>query len=155
MKTRTSLAVFALFVTGLAIGQTDESEMGTWKLNNGKSRFAAGATKFTRVVYSPAANGMVKVVLEGVDGAGKRVRNEWTGKFDGEDYPVTGDPFSDTRSYTPVGERTLDITIKKDGQVVLTGQMTLSANGKSRRTTTKGKDASGQDVSSSAVYDKQ
>ena len=155
MRSRTSLAALALFVTSLAFGQIDESEMGTWKLNKGKSRFAAGATQFTHVVYSPAANDMVKVVLEGVDGAGKRVRNEWTGKFDGKDYPVTGDPFSDTRSYTPAGERTLDITIKKDGQVVLTGQMILSANFKTRRTTTKGKDASGQDISSSAVYEKQ
>ena len=47
MKSRTSLAALALFVTGLAFGQTDESEMGTWKLNEGKSRFAAGATKYT------------------------------------------------------------------------------------------------------------
>jgi hypothetical protein len=129
--------------------------MGTWKLNEGKSRIAAGAPKYTRAVYSPAANDMVKVVLEGVDGSGKRVRNEWTGKFDGKDYPVTGDPSSDTRSYTPVGDRTLDITIKKGGQVVLTGQTTLTANFKTRRTTTKWKDSDGQDISSSAVYDKQ
>ena len=155
MKKRTFLASAAVFLAGFAVCLAADLNMGTWKLNPGKSRFAAGATKFTRVVYSPAANGMVKVVLEGVDGAGKRVRNEWTGKFDGKDYPVTGDPFSDTRSYTPVGDRTLDITIKKDGQVVLTGQMTLSDKGKSRRTTTKGKDASGQDISSSAVYEKQ
>ncbi len=113
------------------------------------------APKYIHVVYAPAANGMVKVTLEGVDGAGKPVRNEWTGKFDGKDYPVTGDPFSDTRSYTPVGERTLDITIKKAGKVVLTGQMVLSEDGKTRTTTTSGKDASGQDISSSAVYNKQ
>ena len=49
----------------------------------------------------------------------------------------------------------MEITIKKAGKVVLTGQMALSDNGKSRRTTTKGKDASGQDISSSAVYEKQ
>jgi hypothetical protein len=155
MKFRTSLAALLLCVAGLASGQDDDPEMGTWKLNAAKSRFPEGATKYTHVVYSPAANDMVKVVLEGVDGAGKRVRNEWTGKFDGKDYPVTGDPFSDERSYTPAGERTLNITIKKGGQVVLTGQMVLSPNFKTRRTTTKGVDASGRDISSSAVYDRQ
>ena len=151
MKIRASLGALALFVAGLALAQDYDPEMGKWKLNEGKSRLAAGATKYTRAVYSETANDMVKVVLEGVDGSGKRVRNEWIGKFDGKDYPVTGDPFSDTRSYTPAGDRTLNITMKKDGQVVLTGQTIVAANYKTRRTTTKGTDASGRDVSSSAV----
>jgi hypothetical protein len=31
----------------------------------------------------------------------------WTGKFDGKDDPVTGDPNSDTRSLTKIDDRTL------------------------------------------------
>ena len=155
MKSRTSLAALVVLVTAFALAEDFDPEMGTWKLNEGKSRIAAGSPKYTRAVYSEAANDMVKVVLEGVDGAGKRVRNEWTGRFDGKDYPVTGDPSSDARSYTPAGERTLNIAIKKDGQVVMTGQTVVTANYKTRRTTTKGTDASGRDLSSSAVYDKQ
>ena len=41
----------------------------------------------------------IKATVDGVDGQGKPTHNEWTGKFDGKDYPVTGDPTSDTRSY--------------------------------------------------------
>jgi hypothetical protein len=155
MKIRTTLAILALSAAALAFAEDYDPEMGTWKLNEGKSRIAAGAPKYTRAVYSQAADDMVKVVLEGVDGSGKRVRNEWTGRFDGKDYPVTGDPSSDARSYTPAGERTLNIAIKKDGRVVLTGQTVVTANFKTRRTTTKGTDASGREISSSAVYDKQ
>ena len=41
----------------------------------------------------------MKVTVEGVDENGSAVRNEWTGKFDGKDYPVTGDANS-TRALT-------------------------------------------------------
>ena len=154
MNVKKTVAIAALILTAVAVGFAADPNVGTWKLDEAKSKIPAGAAKNITVVYT-AAGDSYKCVVDGVDAAGKPAHNEWTGKFDGKDYPVTGDPFSDTRSYTPVGDRTLDITIKKDGQVVLTGQMTLSDKGKSRRTTTKGKDASGQDISSSAVYEKQ
>ena len=67
---------------------------GTWKLNEAKSKIAAGAPKFTTVVYE-AAGDRVKVTVDGTDGEGKPVHNEWTGKYDGKDYPVTGDPNTD------------------------------------------------------------
>ena len=38
----------------------------------------------------------VKVTVDGTDGEGKPTHNEWTGTFDGKDYPLTGDPASDT-----------------------------------------------------------
>jgi len=37
-------------------------------------------------------------------------------KFDGKDYPVTGDPNSDMRSYTKVDEHTLGFNVKKRRQ---------------------------------------
>ena len=44
--------------------------------------------------------GNVKVTVDGVDAKGKPTHSEWSGKIDGKDYPVTGDPISDARSYT-------------------------------------------------------
>jgi hypothetical protein len=97
----------------------------------------------------------VKVTVDGVDGAGKPAHHEWTGKFDGKDYPVTGDPASDTRSYTKAGDRTLEFSAKKGGKVTLTGRIVEAADGKSRTVTTSGTDSKGAKVSSTAVYDKQ
>ena len=78
-----------------------------------------------------------------------------TGKFDGKDYPVTGDPTSDARSYKTVNDRTLELTVKKGGKTVASGQITVAADGKSRTVALSGTDATGKKVSTTAVYDKQ
>jgi hypothetical protein len=128
--------------------------MGTWKLNEAKSKIPAGATKNTTVVYE-AAGDSIKVTVDGVDGDGKPSHNEWTGKFDGKDYPLTGDPNTDMRSYKKVNGRTTDLTNKKDGKVTLTGRIVVSADGKSRTVTVSGTDAKGKKLKYTAVYDKQ
>jgi len=64
-----------------------DANIGTWKLNEAKSKFAAGSSKNVTAVYD-AVGDSVKAT-DGTDGAGKPTHNEWTGKFDGKDYPVT------------------------------------------------------------------
>jgi len=149
MKARAIVLTLALGVLGAAVCLASNANMGTWKLNDAKSQFAAGATRNTTVVYM-AAGDMVKVTTDGTTGDGKPAHSEWTGKFDGKDYPVTGDPSVDTRSYKKVDDRTLDITSKKGGKVVSSGRIAVSADGKSRTVTIK---ASGG--TTTAVYDKQ
>jgi hypothetical protein len=73
--------------------------------------------KFNTVSFKSTV-GKVKVAGEGIHADGKPVHKEWTGNFDGKDYPVTGDPISDTRSYAKVDDLTLNLTVKKDGKVV-------------------------------------
>ena len=97
----------------------------------------------------------MKVTVDGTDSDGKPTHNEWTGKFDGKDYPVTGDPNSDARSYERIDDRTLGLNIKKGGKVTTSGRIVVSADGKSRTVTTSGTDAMGKKISSTAVYDKQ
>jgi hypothetical protein len=80
---------------------------------------------------------------------------EWTGKFDGKDYPLTGDPTADTRSYTKVNDHTLTLENKKGGSVVTSGRIVVSADGKTRTLTASGKNAEGKKVTSKAIYDKQ
>jgi flavin-dependent dehydrogenase len=127
--------------------------MGTWKLNETKSKIAAGVAKNHTVVYE-AAGDDVKVTVDGTDSDGKPVHNEWTGKFDGKDYPVTGDPTSDARSYRKVNANTLALTIKKGGKITVTGRIVVSADGKRRTVTTSGKNPQGKKFKSIAVYDK-
>ena len=71
--------------------------MGTWKLNEKKSKLAAGTVKNTMVV-SESMLGKVRCTVEGTDANGKPIHSEWTGRFDGKDYPVTGYPDSDACS---------------------------------------------------------
>src|SRR5437868_12578187 len=155
MKRRTCLLGFAvLFAAAAVCVAAEDVNMGTWKLNEAKSKIGAGAPKNTTVVYE-AAGDDVKVTVDGVDGQGKPTHNEWTGKFDGKDYPVTGDPTSDARAYKQINDHTLELTGKKDGKVTITGKIAVSADGKSRTVTVSGSDPSGKKVQIKSVYDKQ
>jgi hypothetical protein len=148
------LAFAVLFAAASACFAADDVNMGTWKLNEAKSKFSPGAAKNNSVVYE-AAGDSIKVTVDGVGTDGKPTHNEWTGKFDGKDYPLTGDPLADTRSYKKVDARTMELTNKKAGKPVATGKITVSADGKSRTVAVSGTDASGKKVTSTAVYDKQ
>lgn len=147
------LTLAALFV-GVTVCLADSPQMGTWKLNEAKSKFNPGAPKNNTVVYE-AAGDSVKVTVDGVDGDGNPSHNEWTGKFDGKFYAVTGDPTSDMRSYRQINNNTLELTAKKDDKVTLTGRIVVSADGKTRTLTTTGTDSAGKTVTNTAVYDKQ
>ena len=154
MKTRTILASLAGFFVGLAVCLAEDPNMGTWKLNEAKSKLGAGATKNNTVVYE-AAGDSVKITVDGITSDGKPVHHEWTGKYDSKDYPVTGDPTHDARSYKKTGDGTLEFTSKKGGKVVTTGRVVVAADGKSRTVTSTTTDSSGKKVSSTAVYDKK
>jgi len=155
MKRMICLLTFAmLFAAASACVAADDPNMGTWKLNEAKSKYSPGAPKNTSVVYE-AAGDSVKVTVDGVGADGQPTHNEWTGKFDGKDYPLTGDPTADTRSYKKIDTRTMELTNKKGGKPVVTGKITVSADGKSRTVAVSGTDASGKKVTSTAVYDKQ
>src|ERR1700694_3919977 len=137
MKRIALLLTLASLFVGVTVCLADNPQMGTWKLNEAKSKFSPGASKNTSVVYE-AAGASVKVTVDGVDGNGNPTHNEWTGKLDGKFYPVTGDPTSDMRSYRKVNNHTLALTGKKGGKVTLDGRIVVSANGKTRTVTTTG-----------------
>jgi hypothetical protein len=154
MKTRTILLNLAVCVFAVAASFAANPNMGTWKLNEAKSKLPATAVKNNTVVYE-AAGDSIKVTVDGTDAEGKPTHNEWTGKFDGKDYPLTGDPSADTRSYKVVNDNTTDLTNKKGGKTTLSGRIVVSADGKSRSVTVSGTDSKGMKVKYTAVYDKQ
>lgn len=154
MKPKTIVLSLMLCLIAASMAVAQDVNMGTWKLNEAKSKIAAGAPKNHTVTYE-AAGDNIKVVVDGTDAAGAATHNEWTGKFDGKEYPVTGDPSSDMRSYRKIGARTLALTIKKEGKVTVTGRIIVTANGKRRTVTTNGTNAQGKKFRSVAVYDKQ
>lgn len=128
--------------------------LGTWKLNEAKSKIDAGLPKNLTVVYE-AVGDSIKATVDAVDAQGKPTHNERTGKFDGKDYLVTGDPSSDTRSVKQIDEHNLKLTVKRAGKVTMTGKIVLAVDGKSRTLTTSGTDAAGNKIQSTSVYEKQ
>jgi hypothetical protein len=136
MKTRTIILTLLLCFVGAAVCFAEDAQMGTWKLNE-------------------AAGDSVKVTVDGTEGDGKPLHSEWTGKFDGKDYPVTGDPSTDTRSYKKLNDHTLAFTNKKGDKVTSSGRGVVSADGKTRTVTLNGTDSKGKKFTSTVVSDRQ
>jgi hypothetical protein len=153
MKVKTMVLLLVTCLAGATMFAAD-LQLGTWKLNDAKSKLSPAGAKNTAVTYETAGDN-VKVTVEGTTADGKPFKSVWTGKYDGKDYPVAGDPASDTRSYTKVDDRTLTFSGKKDGKVAVSGKIVVAADGKSRTVTSSATDAKGQKVSQTAVYDKQ
>lgn len=154
MKTSIILALVGVFFAGFGQSRAPDPQMGTWKLNEAESKLNPEAAKVTTALYAPAGDS-VKITVDGVDKDGKPVHDEWTGKFDGKDYPVKGDPRSEMRSYRKIDDHTLELTVRKSGNVVTSGFIVISADGKSRTAIVMTNDPSGKKVPFIAVYDKQ
>ena len=154
MKARSIVMCLVTCFVALTLCLAEDAMMGTWKLNEAKSKIGAGSPKNNTIVIE-AAGENVKVTTDGVDAAGKPTHSEWTGNFDGKDYPVTGDANSDARAYKKIDDHTVEVTVKKGGRVVISGRVVVSPDGKTRTADVKGTSPSGEKFHTSAVYDKQ
>jgi hypothetical protein len=153
MKTRIAAVTVALSFAAAAAGFAANPHMGTWKLNEAKSKLVPGMGKNMTVTYSEQKDKM-KVTVDGVDKDGKPTHSVWVGKFDGKAYPVKGNLPYNSVAYKVVNDRTYDLTAMKDGKVFWSGKSTVSADGKSRTVTINGTDAKGKKFSGKVVYDK-
>jgi hypothetical protein len=155
MKAKTILLVVAFCMSvAAATFAADNPNLGTWKLNESKSKIPAGAAKNAMVVYT-AEGDSYKCVVDGTDASGAASHNEWTGKFDGKDYAVTGDPTADTRSIKMVDARHFKLANKKAGKTTATGTIEFSADGKTRTLTVHSTNPAGKKITATTVYDKQ
>ena len=127
--------------------------MGTWKLNEAKSKLVPGMGKNTTVTYAEQKD-KIKITVDGVGKDGKPTHSVWVGKADGRAYKSKGNLPWDAAAYKVVNDRTYEITTMKDGKMFGTGTSTVSADGKSRTVTLNSTDASGKKFKGKAVYDK-
>src|SRR5260370_1838398 len=86
MKTRTTILTLLVLFVGVTMSFAENSNMGTWKLNEAKSKLIPGAPKNLTVVNA-AAGDSIKATIDGVDGQGQPTHNEWTGKCARKHYP--------------------------------------------------------------------
>jgi hypothetical protein len=82
MKARTVLPSLVVFLAAVALGVVPEGHIGTWKLNESKSKLAPASTKNHTVVYTSAGEELT-VTVDGVTGDGKAAHNEWTARSTG------------------------------------------------------------------------
>ena len=155
MKTNTTfLALLISAATASLCFAGDDAFMGTWKLNDAKSKIPAATAHNNTVVYAQSGD-EVTITGDGVDATGKPMHQVWTGKFDGKEYSAKGSPTHDTRAYTKVDANTLTYTLMKDGKKLGEGKVVVAADGKSRTVTETSPGADGKPMTGTYVFDKQ
>ncbi len=145
-------AAIVVLIGGMALAQSSNPLLGTWKLNAAKSK---GSAQSGTTVFEAAGAG-VKLTVDLVNTDG--TKNHWTitPNFDGKDYPVTGNsPYGDAAAFTRIDQNTTRIVSKRGGKVSVTQTIVVAPDGKTRTVTTKGTDAKGQPVDTIAFYEKQ
>jgi len=130
--------------------------LGTWKLNLTKSTYDPGPPPYRRSTFTIEPwEGGVKVTYDMVHMRGGITHLEWTGQFDGKDYPVQGVEEFITYAYNRIDDRTYEVLLKLDGVVAAKSRVSLSMDGRTITTLTTGANALGYTVTSTTVYDKQ
>jgi hypothetical protein len=149
----TTLLLVALALNVAAAAADKDS--GIWKMNPDKSKYSPGpAPKSVTVnINSDADN--IKLTSDGIDASGNPTHVEYTAKYDGKDYPITGMSNADTVALERLDASTIRSTLKKGDQVVMTVTSVISKDGTTRTSTFKGKNPEGQDINNVVVYNKQ
>jgi hypothetical protein len=153
IKTRVGVMAVVLWFAATVACFAANPHIGTWKLNEAKSKLPPSMGKNTTVTYAEQGD-KIKVTVEGVDKDGKPTHSVWVGKFDGKAYAAKGNLPYNSVAYKVVNDRTNDITVMKDGKVMWSGRIAVAADGKSRTVTINGTDANGKKFKGKAVYDK-
>jgi len=116
----------------LSRSQTFSDWFGVWRLDLTRSEWKTGPSPYARGTWRiERAGDAVTMIYDLVGTRGGVTHMEWSGKFDGGDYPLQGADAVVTYAYTQVDARTLDLLVKVDGNPAMRGRLTLSSDGRS------------------------
>jgi len=152
---RAWLAIVIGIVIGAVVRADDRWSpwFGTWSLNVSASSYKPEPLPYKRGKrkIAPAEGGAIAIVDDLVRIRGGILHLEWTGKFDGTDYPVQGVEVALTNAFRCSNDRACVVIQKIDGVVVATEQIAISPDGRTLTTSAAG--ANG--AAARLVYDRQ
>ena len=152
LKTLRNLSLIVM-AAALTLSAAD-ALVGTWKLNTAKSKFSPPGPQSATATYSRDGDWVV-VKIEGVGPDGKEATTNNRYKRDGKAHPYQSPAGgSGTITVKSKGANTTDATLKV-GSGTTTSHTVVAKDGKSFTRTTKGTNAEGKPVNSTAVYEKQ
>ncbi len=143
-----------LLLTSSAVLAADHW-LGTWKLDVAKSTFSPGpAPKSLTVTFAATPEG-IKFTSDGVDAEDKPIQGQFVSKFDGKEVPYEGNPNADMASPKKINDRSYSNPWKKEGKVTITAHVLVSKDGKTLTVHQTGKNAKGEAVKTTEVFEKQ
>jgi len=153
-RTIRAVAFVLLVFSVLLPAAQDDPMMGTWKLNPAKSKLPAERQRNIVRKHEPIPGG-IRVSWEGIDANGRPTRWGFTAKFDGKDYPSTGESVWDTLSMERTDPYTIVGRSKKDGELAVEFRWEVSRDGKTLTRTNRRVRPPEQAGTSTEVFEKQ
>jgi hypothetical protein len=132
--------------SGILLGQRPASWFGTWRLNIAKSTLGPEPPYKRATRRIETSQGTITIVDDLVRSRGGILHLEWTGKFDGLDYPVQGVEVVFTNAYRLLNDGTCELIQKMDGEIVATARLAISPDGKTLTTVTSSKTGSARTI---------
>jgi hypothetical protein len=128
---------------------------GTWDLDIAASKFDPGpARKSDTRVYKVDGNA-IHFTGTAVFADGTSFHADYTGAYDGKDYPVSGNPRVGTIAQVRVDAYTAKTTTKRDGKITATSVRVISEDGKTMTITSSGTDDKGVAFNDILVFHKR
>lgn len=145
---------FVMLLSGSTLLGAD-NWVGTWKLNTTRSMYSPGPAPKSQTAKFEASGEAITLTTDGVSADGKPTHGTYTSKFDGKDVPWEGNPDADMASPKRLDANSYENAWKKGGKVTLNSKAVVSADGKTLTVTQTGKNAKGETVNNTSVYDRQ
>ena len=128
---------------------------GTWELDVTASKFDPGPARKSDIRTYTVNGDSISMKGTVIFVNGKTFTAEFTGAFDGKDYPVNGNPRAETIAQVRVDAYTSKTTTKRDGKVTATSTRKVSQDGKTMTVTTTGTDESGVKFDNTLLFRKR
>lgn len=155
--------ILGAFTISLGFGSAAVSTdplIGTWKLNVAKSKYSPGPPpRSATIKYEAAGGDALRNIRDEMEANGRTIHSEYTSKFDGKDYPVSGplgggNPPRGTITAKRINVYTTVNINKLDGKVTSTSRRIVSKDGKTLTIIVKGTDGHGHRINNRVVYDR-
>ena len=80
---------------------------------------------------------------------------EWSGRFDGKDYPVQGVGYVLTNAYRRLSDRSFEIVVKVDDSAAAVATAVVSSDGRTLNVETKERNEKGGTITTTATYERR
>ena len=138
-----------------ALSTKDEPWFGTWQqIPPTRKWFDPWPYQKVTLRIEPSGDGL-RVVYDMVRRRGGIQHIEWSGRFDGKDYPVQGVGYALTNAYRTLSNRSYEIVVKVEDRPAAVATAVVSSDGRTLNVDTTERDAKGQTVTTTARYRRQ
>jgi hypothetical protein len=152
---RQAIAILVLAVVVSGFSRTLHAQapwFGTWQqIRPAEKWFNPWPYQKVTLRIEPKDDGL-RVVYDMVRRRGGVTHMEWTGRFDGRDYPVQGVDYVLTNAYKQISDRSYQIVVRVDGREAAVATAVVSADGSRLTVDTVERDRRGQPVKTQAIY---